>query len=869
MSTIARVALPAAWRPASLWPAVADAAMAWLAQQGVSPRDAVLLVPFAGLLEPARAALALAAGPAGWQPRVETPLTLAAALGTAPQPVAGQCTGEPVFDRLGAAQLLRSQPWGRAWAARDAVGFGTLVQALVEAAAALREAAAATPPDRRAAFWAQARAVIGEPGGAAALEGLLLQVALAWAEQGLEPATDRLFDHHPGAWIVLRLGGADALAEALLQASGTPGLLLDADSAGDDPLADVAVSATLRVLVCDDFEAEAQATAATIILALNGGAAPLALTGAAAPLALVALDRALLRRVRALLEHAQVPVIDETGWKLATTAAAARLVAPLHAAMPAATQDDVLRWLKQWPPAEPRALLALEAQWRRRRNADGSEAAAGLWARAQAHLAPLREPRVLPLAQWLHRLAQLLQADGSLADLAATRDGQQVLQALGLPEPAQAVWYDSAAALLLTLPEFAAWVADTLEQANFLPLPQPGALVRITPLARAYGRGFAQVLIPGCDHRHLGAPAPRLIGDALAARLGLGDAASHRLRQQQALAHALRADGAVLLRRLRSDNEPLSESPLLQRLQLARERAGVPAWPVQAWLPACQPVPAQAVARPMPQATSGLPTWLSASQLEALRQCPYRFFARAALGLDEPEELETALAKRDYGTWLHLLLHRFHEGREPGDDDAARLRAAAESATHQLELDAGELLPFAASFERLAPAYLAWLAQREGQGWRWAEGETEYRLEHPLLTPLGLGLRGRVDRIDSGPSGQRQVIDYKTGAVQPLKDKVAEPLEDTQLAFYAALLGAGEAQAPEVAACYLALDDKEAPLMITHAKPQRSAAVLVESLAGEWARLQAGAPLPALGEGTVCDTCEARGLCRRDHWGPA
>jgi ATP-dependent helicase/nuclease subunit B len=27
--------------------------------------------------------------------------------------------------------------------------------------------------------------------------------------------------------------------------------------------------------------------------------------------------------------------------------------------------------------------------------------------------------------------------------------------------------------------------------------------------------------------------------------------------------------------------------------------------------------------------------------------------------------------------------------------------------------------------------------------------------------------------------------------------------------------------------------------------------------------------MPALGEGSVCETCEMRGLCRRDHWGAA
>ena len=45
-----------------------------------------------------------------------------------------------------------------------------------------------------------------------------------------------------------------------------------------------------------------------------------------------------------------------------------------------------------------------------------------------------------------------------------------------------------------------------------------------------------------------------------------------------------------------------------------------------------------------------------------------------------------------------------------------------------------------------------------------------------------------------------------------------------------------------------------------------SAAVLIENLADEWQRLRQGAALPALGEGRVCDTCEARGLCRKDHW---
>jgi ATP-dependent helicase/nuclease subunit B len=852
MPTIASVSLDPAWRPAGLWPELAERALAWLEERALPVRDAVLLVPFAGLLEPARVAFAARGG---W-PRVETALTLAASLAAPAAPAAGQCSGNAALDRLSATQLLRGLAWGRAWATRDPPGFSALVDALVQAAASLREAAAGHAPHTRAAFWERARAAIGEAPAGASIESLLLQVALAWAEAALPPATDVLFRHRPSAWIALRLGGADPVAEALLAEGGVPALRLAADPDPEDPFAANTSGPAPRQLLCQHFEDEAAATAAAVIEALNAGAVPVAL---------VALDRELLRRVRALLDRAGVPLIDETGWKLATTAAAARLIALLQAAAPEATRDEQLRWLKGWPLAEPAATRALEALWRRRRHVEGTDAAQALWARAQAHLAPLREPRELPLAQWLQRLAALLQADGTLAALQAAADGQQVLQTIGLPQAASAAWAEAAAQLRFTLAEFTAWVQGTLEQATFLPLPDAGAAVLITPLARAYGRRFAQVVVPATDHRHLGAegPQPGLIGDALAARLGLPDAAERRRRQHIALSHAMRADAVLLLRRLQDEQEPLADSPALQWLQAVRERAGQPPAAAQAWQPALQTFARRPVQRPEPSAPDLLPAQLSASQLDALRQCPYRFFARAQLGLDEPEELEAALAKRDYGNWLHLVLHRFHDGRMPGGDDAALLQAAASAATRELGLDEGELLPFAASFERLAPAYLAWLHGREAEGWLWAEGESDHQLSHPLLP--GLRLRGRVDRIDHGPDGRRLVVDYKTGAVAGLKKKAADPLEDTQLAFYAALLGGPDGD-PALGACYLALDDEAAPLVIEHPAVHESGATLIAGLADEWQRLREGTPLPALGEGTVCETCEARGLCRRDHW---
>ena len=852
MSAIEQICLPEAWRVQGLWPDFALRCREWLSARGLAPRDAVVLLPFAALLAPARAAFATLGG---WQPRVETPLTLAAALAPAQPPLGGQCSGDAVLDRLSATTLLRQQAWGQAWAARDPAGFARIVGLVVEAAQALREVASAQAPAMRQAFWAGCREAVPSAQGPAGTEALLLRVALEWAAASAPAPTDTLFAHRPATWLALRLGGVDPLVEGLLQAAEVPALRIVADSESTEPYAAIASQVPLQRLWCEDFESEAQAACATIIRALNARQVPVAL---------VALDRELVRRVRALLERQQVPLIDETGWLLATTRAAAEVVALLRAALPGAGRDAMLEWLKAWPPASRSALASLEAQWRGQRRVADPAAAERLLTQARQHLQLLTDAPMQPLASWLALLAERLAADGTLARLAADAAGAQTLAALHLQDTPDEAWQQALSNLRLDLRGFLAWVTATLELAPFLPPPDVDAEVVLTPLARAFGRPFGHVVIPGADHQHLGAAQtrPALMSDAQAAAWGLEHAALRRQRQRLAFVHALRASQVTLLRRHRDGDEPLAESPEVEWLLLAREKARLPLWPLLTWQPAQVSVPQNLLARPAPTAAGSLPAAISASQLEALRACPYRFFARAVLRLEDAEELEAGLAKRDYGTWLHAVLHHFHAGRVPGDDTAA-LQAAADAVTQEMALDEAELLPYRSSFEVFAPAYLDWLAQREAQGWVWADGERDHEIAPPELA--GLRLRGRLDRLDDGPGGRRQLLDYKTSSVESLKKRVREPLEDSQLAFYAALLGAGDT----LGAAYLAVDDAKAPVEIEHPNVQRSAAALLTGLGGEWQRLREGAPMPALGEGAVCETCEARGLCRRDHWGEA
>lgn len=840
---------------AGFWSAVAARVQAWLQQQAVPARDAIVLLPYAGLLPLAREAFARLGA---WQPRIETTRTLALSLAPPARADAGHISFDLATDRLSAAMLLRGLAWGAAWARRDARAFEAAVNATVATAQALARAAHARAPAARDGYWAQWRESLPALAGPGASERLLARVALEWAANAPAPTTDALWRLRPAAWVGLRAGGSDALAEALLaqaDAAGVPALWLDADPPAAAPFDAAAWLPAARRWCCAGFEEEAQAAALAVLQALNSGHRPVAL---------IAQDRELVRRIRALLERAQVGVQDETGWTLSTTRAAARVMSLLRAASPLASRDDMLDWLKteqpdalEWP--------RLEAQWRRGQEADDDTQA--LWAKARASLQPLSAGSARrSLASWLAALRAA--APAALRAWADDAAGRQLLAALHLDGAvASPAWQAAAANTSLGLAEFTAWVDATLEAASFVPPAAATAGVVITPLAQALLRPFGAAVLAGCDEQSLGATqvAPSLLPEALAAQFGVAHAAERRARERLAFAQVLRLPQLTLLRRDNDSGEALAASPLLDHAWQARWRLAQPApdetRPV---LPRVE-VSSTALPRPAPAAARHLPTRLSASAIEALRACPYRFFALYVLGLRDSPELDIELEKRDYGTWLHAVLLRFHSQRpdvEAAPSDLPRLLAAADAEQAALALDAAQLLPFRAAFDSFASHYLAWLHERDAQGWCFEAGEQILR-----RAPEGLGgvrLEGRIDRIDRAADGTRQLIDYKTGSVDGLKKKVRAPLEDTQLAFYAALQGPGPG--PALRAIYLALDERKPAQEIEHPDVAASADSLVQGLAQDWTRLRAGAGLAALGEGPACEHCDARGLCRRDHW---
>jgi ATP-dependent helicase/nuclease subunit B len=172
-----------------------------------------------------------------------------------------------------------------------------------------------------------------------------------------------------------------------------------------------------------------------------------------------------------------------------------------------------------------------------------------------------------------------------------------------------------------------------------------------------------------------------------------------------------------------------------------------------------------------------------------------------------------------------------------------------------LRLEPGEFLPFLAGWPAVRDGYLRWLEQHEASGAHFATAESEHE------AVLGaVRLIGRVDRIDALPHGTL-VIDYKTENLQASKDRMKLPLEDTQLAFYAALLGDDHLRA-----AYLNIGERGDVVAVEHPQLLRARELLRHAIEDELGRIAGGAALPALGDGRACEFCAARGLCRKDMW---
>lgn len=264
-------------------------------------------------------------------------------------------------------------------------------------------------------------------------------------------------------------------------------------------------------------------------------------------------------------------------------------------------------------------------------------------------------------------------------------------------------------------------------------------------------------------------------------------------------------------------------------------------------------------AQPAPGvATESVPASVSISAYNSLVACPYQFYARHILRLNELDEVQEAIEKSDYGERVHEILQRFHErypqvvGCEMAEMEAALRRISEEVFADLLAHDFAARA-WLARWCKSLPAYLEWQAGNEARGWRYAEAESKFdwQLE-------GVRLRGRIDRLDVR-ADEKLVLDYKTQSDQVLRNKLKEPGEDVQLACYAYAHEAADA-------AFVSIENGKVKLVEPRHDISLLAQLNAERLVQMMQSIRGGAGMPANGIGAVCMHCEIRGVCRKGEW---
>ncbi|HSL99040.1 MAG TPA: PD-(D/E)XK nuclease family protein [Candidatus Limnocylindria bacterium] len=160
------------------------------------------------------------------------------------------------------------------------------------------------------------------------------------------------------------------------------------------------------------------------------------------------------------------------------------------------------------------------------------------------------------------------------------------------------------------------------------------------------------------------------------------------------------------------------------------------------------------------------PAVQSSSALEELAKCPYRYFLHRMVGLapaEEPEE-SPVLSPAEVGVLVHAILREVGKDAAEGKGWGDSRRAAADvfdrfARENPVGLP-GLFLLQRREVESAVGEYLAWEAGRPS-----VPGACHVEAVEKSFDVRGDGdlppFAGRVDRVDRGPSGEVEIIDYK------------------------------------------------------------------------------------------------------------
>lgn len=614
-------------------------------------------------------------------------------------------------------------------------------------------------------------------------------------------------------------------------------------------------------------------------------------------IALIAQDRLVARRMRALLARFGdgLSVHDETGWKLSTTRAAASVMSWMdvvrHPAGPSSVElmdflknpyidwsvfgiapdqaSDCLSFLEQrLIEADVRGswsgfILALDS------DNDETNTLVSIIRKLKSQSNRWQSSSNSCLA-WLDLLEQDLLDLGMSAALSQDIAGQQLLASL------------SPMRLLNQHPmkqvEWLSLLSSMLEDASYIESnPRQSASVTILPLSATRLRRFDAWVMVGCDDTQLPSlsDSPMFLSAQLKKLLGCKTQEAEFIQQAMDLSQLMMSHQhwRMIWQSVGATGEPRQPSPWLQRLyvnhaELLKDKLEV--------LPTAYE--ARSISQPKPSLPNDFvkPVSISPSAYRALRECPYRYYVTRLLGLRERSGLDAEVDLSLVGKTLHAALYDFYHGLKTQaletDNIYERtklLKQRLYAISHKhfkplLEVD-GRWLAAWIEWETLIPSWIDWHIQREQSGWVFHDGEKQVGFD--LQTRFGeIRVSGFVDRLDIHSQNGVEVIDYKFSSKNSITKKKNNLQDDPQLVIYAKAVNEHDMvnRHPTTTASWISVKEDDARVEVDDL--QREMRELPAQMIADIESLWGGSPMAASAPDSICQYCQARGICRKGMW---
>ncbi|MFK7816208.1 MAG: PD-(D/E)XK nuclease family protein [Gammaproteobacteria bacterium] len=289
------------------------------------------------------------------------------------------------------------------------------------------------------------------------------------------------------------------------------------------------------------------------------------------------------------------------------------------------------------------------------------------------------------------------------------------------------------------------------------------------------------------------------------------------------------------------------------------------------------PFPTQSV-QPSPILISELKLEsISISQYQNLINCPYQYFTLSCLKLSQTNELKEELGKADFGSLVHLSIHAFFtnldylpgpfnnkittHNRNESEEMLCQISKQVFSQSSDTESNDGfsnEL--WLQRWLNLIPKFIDWEINRQTN-----YTPHSHEAEKKLKIDESSQIHGRLDRIDRS-TDSFSIIDYKTGMTPTKKSILAG--EQVQLPMYA-LLNESSTHERTSQVEYVAIGDNNTVKSIAVIKDEE-----LENLKSEhlqrlemfFKNLNQDTPFTALASKDTCERCTAAGVCRNSFW---